>query len=351
MKPKWISISIFSLTIQKSIDLFNINYLLILQKTTMKTILILTSVLFVMACQQKQSKGETKDKSTEQQAKRADFQQQKNDFQPAAGGYYIKSNVPADESAKNLLAIINKNKKLGLVAHFQHHQMASSKGLALDRTHAVFFGNPHLGTPLIQKDQLIALDLPQKIITFDQGENSYLYRLSTSYLADRYAVSFGDLSKMTGALDGLSQKIADNQNRDMKDPDIEQHQGIITQKSNKTFDQAVKAIQQQIENAESINIMAELDHRKNADSVNMELRPTYVIMFGNPQVGIPLMQENRSVAVELPMKLLIYEDENGNINVAYKDMQFLFDRYKTNLKKNYGAKINGILKKIASSAI
>ena len=74
-------------------------------------------------------------------------------------------------------------------------------------------------------------------------------------------------------------------------------------------------------------------------------------MFGNPQVGIPLMQENRSVAVELPMKLLIYEDENGDVKVAYNDMQFLFDRYNTNLKENYGSKINGVLKKIASSAI
>ena len=317
----------------------------------MKSTLILISVLLLMACQQKQSQEKTEDKSTEEQAQKDESQQEENNFQPAAGGYYIKSNVSADESAKKLLTIINKNKKLGLVAHFQHHEMAATKGLALEKTHAVFFGNPQLGTPLIQKDQLIALDLPQKIITFDQGKNSYLYRLSTSYLADRYAVSFSDLSTMTGALDALSQKIADNQNRDMKDPDIEQHQGIITQKSNKTFDQAVEAIKQQIGNAESINIMAELDHQKNATSVDMELRPTHVIMFGNPQVGIPLMQKNRSVAVELPMKILIFQDENGDVKVAYNDMQFLFDRYKTNLKENYGAKINGVLKKIASSAI
>ena len=181
----------------------------------MKTTLILISILLLMACQQKQSQDKAEEKSTEKEAQKDDLNKKKIIFnrQPVV---IISKAMSADESAKKLLTIINNNKKLGLVAHFQHHEMAASKGLALEKTHAVFFGNPQLGTPLIQKDQLIALDLPQKIITFDQGKNSYLYRLSTSYLADRYAVNFSDLSTMTGALDGLSQKIADNQNRDMK---------------------------------------------------------------------------------------------------------------------------------------
>ena len=317
----------------------------------MRTLPLLISLLFFFACQQKQPQDKQEDKSTENQATKEKSNQQENAFEPAAGGYYIKSNLSADESARRLLTIIKNNKSLGLVEHFKHHEMAASKGLALEKTHAIFFGNPKIGTPLIQKDQLIALDLPQKIITLDQGKNSYIYRLSTSYLADKYAVSFNDLSTMTGALDGLSQKIADNQNRGMEDPDIEEHQGIITLNSNKTFEKAVEAIQQQIKNAQSINFMAELDHQKNAASVDMNLRPTHIIMFGNPQVGIPLMQKNRSVAVELPMKLLIFKDENGDVKVAYNDMQFIFNRYNTNLKENYGAKINEILKKIASSAI
>ena len=307
-------------------------------------------ILFVVfiACKQNQSKPVSDQTMAQQKEKN---QQVKSKFKPAPGGYYIKSNVSADASAKNLLRVINENENLGLVAYFEHHKMANLKDLVLDKTHTVFFGNPRVGTPLMQKDQLIALDLPQKILTFDQGKDSYLYRLSTSYLADRYDVSFSELSKMTFALDGLCQEIADNQNRDMKSPDVKEHQGVVTLKSNKTFDQAVEAIHSQIENEESIKIMAEVDHQKNAASVDMQLRPTYVIMFGNPKAGIPLIQENRSVAVELPMKFLIYEEANGDVKIVYKDMQFLFNRYNLNSKENDGTEINQMLEKIAESAI
>ena len=314
----------------------------------MKLILIFLLFISLAACKQNQSKP-VSNKTTAQQEEKT--QQVRSKIDPAPGGYYIKSNVSAEASAQNLLGIINNKDNLGLVAHFQHHKMAEAKGFALDNTNVVYFGNPQIGTPLIQKDQLIALDLPQKILTFDQGKDSYLYRLSTSYLADRYDVSFSELSKMTFALDGLCQKIADNQNRDMKSPDVREHQGIITLESNKTFEGAVKAIQNQIENDERIKIMAEVNHQKNAASVDMQLRPTHIIMFGNSKTEIQLMQENRSIAVELPMKLLIYKKANGDVKIAYKDMQFLFNRYNINLEKNYGSKINQMLKKMAVSAI
>ena len=313
----------------------------------MRTILLFLSISLVVACQ----KNKTDDKSKDQTEEVEISQKNYNGFLPATGSYYIKSNISADESAKRLLNIVNNNKSLGLVEHFEHHEMASSKGLALDQTHAIFFGNPKLGTPLIQKDQLIALDLPQKIVTFDLERNSYVYRLSTSYLSKRYEVSFDNLSSMTKALDKLSQKIANNENRQMENPDIKVHQGIIIQKSNKSFNQAIKAIRTKIKELGSVKIMAELDHQKNANSVDMQLRPTHVIMFGNPEVGIPLIQKNRSLAVELPMKFLIYKDENGDVQIAFNDMEFLLERYKTDLGENYGAKINQILSKIASSAI
>lgn len=308
--------------------------------------------LILLSCQPKGS-GSTDEKSSSSEVKdqKKEKQKQNNGFKPAPGGYYINDANPAEVSANKLLSIIDKNQKVSLVAHFEHHKMAQQKGLALETTHAIYFGNPQLGTPLLQKDQLIGLDLPQKIITLDSGDNSYLYRLSTTYLSDRYEVSFNDLSTMTKTLDGLSQNIAGNEERKMKSPSVDEHEGIIVKRSDLSFEDAVNAVQEQIRSAQQLDILAELDHQKNAASVDMELRSTHVIMFGNPQVGIPLMQENRSIAVELPLKILIFEDENGQVKLAHKDMQFLLDRYQVNVQKDHGKKMNQIMAKLMANAI
>ena len=309
-------------------------------------------MLIVLSCQPKRSgSADKKTSSSEGKDQKEEQQVQNNGFKPAPGGYYINDANPAKVSVNKLLSIIENNQKVSLVAHFEHHKMAQQKGLALETTHAIYFGNPQLGTPLLQKDQLIGLDLPQKIITFDKGNHSFLYRLSTTYLSDRYDVSFNDLSTMTKTLDGLSQNIAGNDLRQMESPSVNEHEGIILKRSNLSFDDAVNAVQEQIRSAQQLDILAELDHQKNAASADRELRPTHVIMFGNPQVGIPLMQENRSIAVELPLKILIFEDENGQVTLAHKDMQFLLDRYQVNIQKEHGKKMNQLMAKLIASAI
>lgn len=55
----------------------------------------------------------------------------------------------------------------------------------------------------------------------------------------------------------------------------------------------------------------------------LSLKPTQVLIFGNPKLGTPLMQSNRKVGLELPMKILTWEDDNGQVWVAYAKPQFL----------------------------
>ncbi|WP_233357660.1 DUF302 domain-containing protein [Haloflavibacter putidus] len=56
--------------------------------------------------------------------------------------------------------------------------------------------------------------------------------------------------------------------------------------------------------------MTEIDHSQNATSVDLELPPTQVIFFGNPNLGTPLMQKNQLAGLDLPQKVLFYEDKN-----------------------------------------
>jgi len=76
-----------------------------------------------------------------------------------------------------------------------------------------------------------------------------------------------------------------------------------------------------------LNIFATVDHAENATNAELELRPTRVVIFGNPKLGTPLMQCAQSMAIDLPQKMLIWEDAAEQVHLAYNDPQYLSDRH------------------------
>ena len=76
-----------------------------------------------------------------------------------------------------------------------------------------------------------------------------------------------------------------------------------------------------------ISIMARIDHAAAAAAVGMELRPTEVLIFGNPRAGTPLMQAVQTVGIDLPLKALVWQDEDGTTWLAYNDPQWLARRH------------------------
>ena len=70
-----------------------------------------------------------------------------------------------------------------------------------------------------------------------------------------------------------------------------------------------------------------VDHETAAKNANMKLNTIYLVIFGNPKMGTYLMQENPEVGIELPLKALIYKDDEGRTWVMYKDMNYLKDLY------------------------
>ena len=76
-----------------------------------------------------------------------------------------------------------------------------------------------------------------------------------------------------------------------------------------------------------ISIMARIDHAAAAAAVGMELRPTEVLIFGNPQAGTPLMQAVQTIGIDLPLKALVWQDESGSTWLAYNDPQWLARRH------------------------
>lgn len=78
---------------------------------------------------------------------------------------------------------------------------------------------------------------------------------------------------------------------------------------------------------QGVNVFERINHAEGAEEAGMELRPTEVVIFGNPKVGTPLMQCAQSVAIDLPQKALIWEDADGQVWLAYNDPAYLKQRH------------------------
>jgi uncharacterized protein (DUF302 family) len=74
-------------------------------------------------------------------------------------------------------------------------------------------------------------------------------------------------------------------------------------------------------------VLARIDHAAAAAAVGMPLRPTEVLIFGNPRAGTPLMQSTQSVGIDLPLKALVWQDEHGATWLGYNDPRWLADRH------------------------
>ncbi|WP_420596925.1 DUF302 domain-containing protein [Deinococcus sp.] len=98
-------------------------------------------------------------------------------------------------------------------------------------------------------------------------------------------------------------------------------------------------------------VAARIDHAKAAQGAGLELRPTEVLLLGNPNGGTPLMQCAQTVAIDLPMKFLAYQDAAGQVTLAYNDPMYLKQRHNAQGCDEAFAKASTALNKIATEAV
>ena len=78
---------------------------------------------------------------------------------------------------------------------------------------------------------------------------------------------------------------------------------------------------------QGMTIVARVDHAAGAAKVGKKLRPTEVLIFGNPQGGTPFMECSQTIGIDLPLKMLVWEDETGQVWLGYNDPAYLAGRH------------------------
>ena len=110
------------------------------------------------------------------------------------------------DAADRLVAAIEANEKLKLVARIEHSAAAANAGLELEPTVEVIFGNPALGTPLMQHSRTVAIDLPQKILMAEIDGSLRVFHNDPAYLAERHQIA--DDTPQLAIIDGALQNLA-----------------------------------------------------------------------------------------------------------------------------------------------
>ena len=102
--------------------------------------------------------------------------------------------------------------------------------------------------------------------------------------------------------------------------------GIIDTPSSHSVDETVEKLKGILQ-AKGVTIFAIVDHSGEAEKVGLKMRPTKVVIFGSPKAGTPVMLAAPSVAIDLPLKILIWEDREGKVWVSYNSLTYLQERH------------------------
>ncbi|SDG29252.1 Uncharacterized conserved protein, DUF302 family [Limimonas halophila] len=125
--------------------------------------------------------------------------------------------------------------------------------------------------------------------------------------------------------------------------------GLIKVKSEHSVETTLDRLASALE-SKGLTVFARVDHRENAKGADLDLPATQVLIFGNPKLGTPLMQAQRSVAIDLPQKALAYQDDEGQVWLAYNDPAYLAERHGLTTRDGVLDKIGKALKAFAAKA-
>ena len=115
--------------------------------------------------------------------------------------------------------------------------------------------------------------------------------------------------------------------------------GVITVPSGHSVDETVSRLRRLLE-AKGVTIFAVIDHSGEAEKAGLRMPNTKLVIFGNPKAGTPLMIAAPTIAIDLPLKILIWEDAEAKVGVSYTSSEFLLNRH--NLPSTLAGPLEGV---------
>jgi len=125
--------------------------------------------------------------------------------------------------------------------------------------------------------------------------------------------------------------------------------GVITIESAHDVATTIDRLEEAVEGA-GAKVFARIDHAAGAANVDLELRPTQLLLFGKPKLGTPALQASQTIGIDLPLRVVAWQDETGKTMVSYTDPATMAARHGIAADHPVVAKMAGALKKLTGKA-
>ena len=222
-----------------------------------------------------------------------------------------------DDAVAHITAALERQ-GFEIVLTVNHSAAAAGVGRGLAPTQVIFARPPRLfERRLLKRSDTIGIDLPLKFLVFHrEGETEIQVTFnSVGYLVDRHDIKINDL--LLWLLQYKVEQFGDA-------PD-----GLITIQSLLSVEETVQSLQEAILSNPAFRIPLVLDYDadRGHDRYHRDHRLPVLIVFGNPNAGTPLMQADQCIGIDLPQKILVWEDADDGVYITYNDPFFIARRH------------------------
>ena len=249
------------------------------------------------------------------------------EIEPVANARYAQSDTLMEKIKSNVSAA-------GLVeiADIDHSRLAHEAGSTMPPARVFIFSDTMLETQLIQVNPLLALDLPLRVLAFEDKESESIRVIYNSfdYLVSRYQLNVSEtLGLRNSYIKSMNTAVADIEDVDQAifQNDVMQPDGIITLDSPFDFEETIKRVNAAIDSQGDTVHFGAIDFQANALANGVEIPPSYMILFGGPGPGGDAMANAPTLGLDaFCQKFLIWQDAEGRTHLSFNDLLALADR-------------------------
>ena len=247
------------------------------------------------------------------------------DTKPKKPKNYIANKVSATSQTLN-----NNISEYQLIVNLNHHYMAKEEGVYTPPSIATIFSSPEINSTLIKENQLVALDLPFKILCYAEKDTIGVNIAYTSgdFISKRHDIPLNQLKGYNHAINQTLAQLPTNLISNTNTKDISKNFGIVTLQSDYNFEITINNLKNIVMSQNDTKWFADIDFQKEAKNLNIDLRPTKLLLFGGPAPGGKAMVTTPKIGLDaFCQKILVYEDTDKNIFICYNDIVAFSELY------------------------
>lgn len=191
----------------------------------------------------------------------------------------------------------------------------------------ILFSNPSLEALLIQDTPEIGIEFPSRMLTFEDRDKYVLVAYNNiEYLSRMYSLNnMGAVQNMESSMSQIASTVSGNMT--LKNETAFAGINTITASSSRSFNQVYNYLRNAIADNPEMNLIADVDHQLNALSVGMNIRANRVLLFTTGELEANMVDRHQLSTIDLPLRILVWEDENNRVKVSYTNLNTLKDRH------------------------